>query len=174
MICDKCGDKHAHIHVTKLVNGKVEEMNLCEACAKKMQLIPALGRRMDIKDLMGGIVDGVQQESLPGTGSCPVCGFHYGQLSKEGRLGCPACYEAFRQPLTALNKRVQLGVTHVGKAPRTAKPEQSLERRLAGMKEEMDRAVKAENFERAAQLRDEIRALEAARVPAEEVRADER
>ena len=55
------------------------------------------------------------------------------------------------------------GTQHVGKAYLPPDPTASeVERRLGGLLRKLDRAVESEDFERAAELRDEIRSLEPA------------
>jgi len=40
MICDKCKKKEAHIHITKIVNGKKTTKHLCEQCALEEGVMP--------------------------------------------------------------------------------------------------------------------------------------
>jgi len=55
---------------------------------------------------------------------------------------------------------VQPQVQHVGKAPRTQARQAELRQRAADLRGELERAVRGEDYERAARLRDEIRAVE--------------
>jgi ATP-dependent Clp protease ATP-binding subunit ClpC len=40
MICDKCKKREAHIHITKIVNGKKTTKHLCEQCALEEGVMP--------------------------------------------------------------------------------------------------------------------------------------
>lgn len=37
MLCEKCGQKEAHVKMMAIVNGKKKVMNLCESCATELQ-----------------------------------------------------------------------------------------------------------------------------------------
>ena len=157
MKCDNCSEKPATIHVIKLINGHKEEINLCEECAKKMS-IPI--KNFTIQELLGGMLGGNQVENKPEPGACPTCHFEYSQIQNNGRLGCPDCYTQFRQPLTQVLRRVHGSTTHEGKVPKRTQSALVEVRRLNALRQEMNEAVSTENFERAAQIRDEIKLLQ--------------
>jgi protein arginine kinase activator len=76
-------------------------------------------------------------------------------------LGCPHCYSVYEPQLRGLLRRIHGATQHVGKVylpPDTAEADRTA--RLAGLRRKLQRAVEAEDFERAAELRDQIRALE--------------
>jgi protein arginine kinase activator len=82
---------------------------------------------------------------------------------ESGRLGCPHCYETYASHLQRLLRRVHGSTQHVGKVYLPPDPSASdLERRLQALRRKLNRAVESEDFERAAELRDEIRSLEPA------------
>ena len=98
---------------------------------------------------------------------CPACGRSEQTVRRTGRLGCPKCYQAFEPLLTPLVE--QLGSMQRKDTPSdVASVPQPAENEIDRLREEMFRAVNAEEYERAAELRDEIRALQAARREAEE------
>ena len=83
-------------------------------------------------------------------------------FKKTGRLGCSHCYVAFEPHLKSLLRRLHGGTQHVGKVYLPPDPSSAdRQERLAGLKRKLDRAVESEDFERAAQIRDMIRTLEA-------------
>lgn len=43
MICDKCKKREAHVHITKIVNGKKTTRHLCEICAAEEGVMPGGG-----------------------------------------------------------------------------------------------------------------------------------
>ena len=49
---------------------------------------------------------------------------------------------------------------HIGNAPYEQKPEETVQDKIKKLKAQLSDAIKAEEFENAAKLRDEIRALE--------------
>lgn len=92
--------------------------------------------------------------------SCPNCGMTLGRFRKSGLLGCPDCYERFEKQLDPLVTRAHAGGSaHVGRVPKRSSELvdlQSLRRQLV---EELDQAVAAEQYERAAKLRDRLSGL---------------
>jgi protein arginine kinase activator len=117
---------------------------------------------------------------------CPGCGMTYAQFRQTGLLGCPQCYEAFESQLLPLIARAHEGGTrHVGKTPkavpggsggtRIAKPAasapakppeapkpnpQATAEKIALLRKRLNEAVAAEEYEKAAKLRDELARLQ--------------
>ena len=89
------------------------------------------------------------------------CGLSFAGFRESGRLGCPHCYATFEGHLRGLLRRIHGATQHIGKVYLPPDPSQSeREKRLEGLRRKLSRAVDSEDFERAAQLRDQIRALE--------------
>jgi protein arginine kinase activator len=108
---------------------------------------------------------GVQAPPLDAEAKCGECGLSFQEFSRTGRLGCGHCYEAFRASMQELLRRIHGNTRHSGRRPRNApKPARtSKARSMRKLKAELDRAVAEEDFEKAARLRDEIRALQTAK-----------
>jgi protein arginine kinase activator len=158
--CDICGKNPAKIHSTKIIDGKVESTHLCQECAHKQ----AAGKAIPLSGILGGLFK-IEEAAAPlgskGMQTCEVCGQTYRSFKETGRLGCAACYDTFEKHLLPLIAQVQKGDRHIGKRPRNLAPP-SLEDRLEGLRQDLQRAVAKEEFERAAALRDEIRKLDSA------------
>jgi protein arginine kinase activator len=90
---------------------------------------------------------------------CPHCGFTQADFKKAGRLGCSECYSTFADGLESLLKSMHKGTKHVGKVPQVMKQSQELKERLKSLQGKLEKAITDENFESAAQLRDEITAV---------------
>ena len=92
---------------------------------------------------------------------CGFCGLTFAQFRETGRLGCPHCYSSFENHLRGLLRRIHGGTQHVGKVYLPSDPTASERaKRLEGLRRRLQRAVESEDFERAAEIRDLIRALE--------------
>ncbi|HEX7918294.1 MAG TPA: UvrB/UvrC motif-containing protein, partial [Gemmatimonadales bacterium] len=79
-----------------------------------------------------------------------------------GRLGCAECWQVFAAPLTDLVRRLHGSTRHLGEryvAPGVAEEEGVPSAGAERLREELRAAVAAEDFERAARLRDELRTL---------------
>lgn len=93
-------------------------------------------------------------------GRCPNCGRTYYDFQKSGRLGCGECYSAFENPVRSTLKRMQKNTYHTGKIPSKQSEGLLKKRKLEGLKKELSAAVSAEDYELAAKLHKEIKALE--------------
>jgi protein arginine kinase activator len=163
--CQRCGQRPATVMLTDVVNKARRTQQICEACARSHQLIPSPedpAQPLNLPALVqlvfgdppaGDPIDG--DEALV----CPDCGRTYAEFHAEGRAGCATDYDAFRGPLLPLLERIHRHTEYVGKVPRrgsrVAEPVE-----LADLRGRLRDAVAAEDYGRAAALRDTIRALE--------------
>ncbi len=159
MICCVCKEKPATVHLTQIVGEKMQKLDLCEDCAKAKGVNDPTSFAM--ADLMLGL--GASQELDPTAGAleikCPRCGFSQADFKKSGRLGCPECYQTFADGLAGLLKTMHKGTRHIGKTPEALRKSRETGDRLKLLQKKLNKAVETEDFELAAQLRDEIKAL---------------
>jgi protein arginine kinase activator len=159
MQCSVCKEKPATVHLTQIVGDKMQKLDLCDDCAKAKGVNDPAG--FALADLMLGL--GAAQEIEQAGGGvelkCSRCGFTQADFKKSGRLGCPECYKTFAEGLGSLLKTMHKGTRHVGKAPETMKGAIDNADRLKALQKKLEKAIEAENFEEAAQLRDEIKQM---------------
>ena len=162
MLCNVCGKNEARVHLSQIEEGKTTRVDLCEFCAKE--------RGIDDASLVSDLISGIQGKkttTLSPTGGepalrCSVCGYTQADLKKTGRLGCSHCYKAFEEKLKKILKSMHPAVSHVGKNPEKIKAKKiprELKARSLHLQEQLKRAVKREQFEEAAVLRDELKAV---------------
>jgi protein arginine kinase activator len=165
MQCDNCGERPAAIHLTQIEGNSVTTAHLCEQCAaEKGVQTGASVAKLPLSGFLASVGQGAAA-ALPAdadAGSCTFCGATLQDFRDTGRLGCAHCYAAFEQQLRELLRRVHGSNVHTGKLYLPATPTQTAEpdKLNAELREQLRRAVEAENFELAAELRDRIRALE--------------
>ncbi len=172
MLCDECGKNKATVHLTEIINEQISKLNLCEGCAK--QKGADAEQNFGITDLLMALSDveaqpqaagGAPGTAVPTKNKCAHCGLTYEDFKKVGRLGCSDCYTTFKANLAPLLKRIHGSNLHMGKSPNpTAVKEQKISNKLHDeletAKHELLKAVKSEEFEEAAALRDKIKFLE--------------
>ncbi len=166
MKCQFC-ENEATVHLTNIANKKKREVRLCEVCARKRNLLPTDpgAPSIDLKALLSLLVGPLQQAAKEQTAlTCPTCGLDYAEFRAEGRLGCPADYDAFRAMLEPLLERVHRSLRHEGKVPQGFR-RRLLEGELDVLRTQMQAAAGAEDYEEAARLRDLIRQKEASDEP---------
>jgi len=160
--CENCGATGAVVHLTQIVNNEMSTCHLCQKCAAEKGLQdspdPANNALLDliekVSPQLGGLATSV-------SGECAFCGLTFDDFRKTTRLGCPQCYEAFVDHLPRLLRRIHGSVKHVGKVYLPPDPSASeMEKRLEALRGKLERAIQSEDFERAAEIRDQIRALE--------------
>jgi protein arginine kinase activator len=157
MQCDVCGEKDATVFLTQIVEGKMQKVNLCEACAKTKGVNDPTG--FALTDLLLGL-PAEKLERGPASHKCPVCGFTQADFKKTGRLGCSECYTTFAEALAPMLANMHKGTTHVGKAPGNRARLREINAKMKTLQASLDEAVASEQYEKAATLRDEIRQLE--------------
>ena len=168
MLCDACKKNEATVHLTQIVDNKMQTIDLCEGCSKAKGVDDPTG--FSLASLLVGL--GASQEEAPATAeaphelACPKCGFTAADFKKAGRLGCSECYHTFSDQLDGLLKTMHKGTQHTGKVPGSMKSRDQAEK-VRQLQLQLDQAVLKEDFEQAARLRDEIRRLKGLLHPAQ-------
>jgi protein arginine kinase activator len=103
---------------------------------------------------------GTLRESPADKQACPVCQITFLEFRNSGRLGCPYDYEVFRDELMPLLESIHGETRHSGKVPKRAPRNTQQQTTLIQLRNELKRAVAAEDYEAAARLRDEIKTIE--------------
>ena len=176
--CEGCEDKPT-IFLTQIVNGEVRAHNLCRDCPHMDEVNDPAG--CALAEMLLKLSDKPAVSQPPGAGKdddfsdagenapgCPGekrisvrvcgCGMSIREFEQSQRLGCPHCYETFHEKLMNTLKTSQTrGHSHRGKMPG---PMREIALRRESLDRELDEAIHAENFERAARIRDLMRQLD--------------
>ena len=172
MYCELCKKNPATIHYTKIVNGYKEERHLCEQCANSLKEpgggFPILGLMPDFSmaDFIGGFFNPESQsqpfvqKNMTAHDACPMCGMTAGEFRRVGRVGCSNCYSYFAEYMPGLIQRIHGNSRHTGKVPVRGEAKLAEKQKIVQLRQALQQAISEEQFERAAELRDEIRRLE--------------
>ena len=163
MLCERCLQKQAHVHLTQTVNGKTVEKHLCESCALS---IKGTGSSFSfsvhdfLKDTYSESIDPSEPAGPRSSKKCSGCGLGYDDYKRTGLFGCPDCYRQFRLVIMPLAKRIQGNLQHTGKIPVKIERVHRFQRKKQELQQALKEAVRGEAYERAAELRDQILLLE--------------
>ena len=114
MLCDECNEREATCMVTIVADGEQIKRHLCPQCLSKIhgalgQTLPgAIGigvAGLQVTNLLSSIlsaITSVGEENKKEEGPdkiCPRCRTTLHAFQKSGHLGCPECYQVFREEL---------------------------------------------------------------------------
>ena len=167
MKCQQC-DKTATFHITELTGGKPQELHLCEEHARQYLTQseaepsqPAAWPERSAQQLAVGQT--AEELARLDQKACPVCGITFYEFRNQGRLGCPHDYVCFAKELEPLIINIHGETEHTGKRPRRYAEGTQKQTELIRLRREMKEAITEEDYERASELRDEIRRIEEAK-----------
>ncbi len=178
MKCDICKEKEATIHIQEVVNNNIKSIHLCEECAK------AYGIKSNLMDLGFTLIDlftniatgkiksqpAPSHTHLPEKSSepyihdkfplkCPVCGETFIEFIETAKFGCGLCYVAFKEKIKPLLRKIHSKAIHKGKIPKKMEPVVKLNQNLKELDNKLKIALKKENYEEAAKIRDQIKKI---------------
>ena len=177
MQCELCHKNKAEKAITIKKDGAEKELYVCAACAaqasgmdkrKKPEAEGAIppfttGEGANVPpplveglvkatlDFMKGMAEAEENEHR----TCPKCRSNWDQISKSGRITCPACWKTFAKKIRAEFLSGEFGPTHTGTAPSVDAIDDSREA-VAVLERELKAAVAREDYRTAAALQKKI------------------
>lgn len=177
MKCDVCKEKEATIHIQEIVNNNIKSIHLCEDCAKVYGIKSSL---MDLGftliDFISNIASGKAKASLTSSHShlpeekpqysgthkglqCPVCGTSFVEFIETAKFGCGYCYVTFKEKIKPLLRKIHSKALHKGKVPKKMENIVKLNQDLRNLDNRLKIAIKNEDYEEAARIRDQIKKI---------------
>lgn len=161
MLCNVCKQNEAKVHLTKIVGDKMQKVDLCEDCSKEKGVDDPTS--YSLADALLG--QALSPEAAPSDTDtpaevgvkCPTCGYSQADFKKAGRFGCSDCYATFGEGLEGMLKTMHKGTRHTGKVPAALQQSRAEAQKQKQLQKRLEKAIAEENFEEAAQLRDEIK-----------------
>ena len=157
MKCEKCNEKEATFYYSCNLNGEKTEKHLCADCAKAEGFGEMFDRRpmSAFDDVFDGFFDDFFAPSRSMLSAFDVFG------SPMRRMMAPVLPRIrFVIGEPAAESRPQPKSETEAKIPDDAGEEVKSRREIAALKQQLQEAVQAENFEKAIELRDKLRELE--------------
>ncbi len=146
MLCERCKQNGATVQYTYTVNGKGVSYSLCTECYNQLS-----GATTPLySDFFFPMGNYPSMSPKNPRKVCDLCGYTAERIHKEGRVGCARCYRTFREELSGMIARIHGNKQHTGNA--------QSEESAPTLQELLEKAIKEENYEQAAVLRDKIKA----------------
>jgi protein arginine kinase activator len=166
--CQACHERDAVVRLTQIVGDDVTTVHLCSKCAAERGIETEAGVA---QTPLGAFLAAMGKGGTPMIAAaaigeaCPECGATLQDFRASGRVGCSGCWRTFEQPLRDLLRRLHGATRHTGEAYRRTDttvqtPSELRERSRAELRDELRLAIEMEQFERAAELRDQLRVLD--------------
>lgn len=172
MLCERCKKNNAAVFYKESINGREKSLALCEKCAaeaeskgeiEKISLgDPFFSEQIGSIDKLFGSLFGLpkyKQTTLPDSKKCTLCGATFADLVSEGKAGCPECYKVFADELADTINRIHGTTVHNGNAPSRFRYDREKKKKIESLEDELKKALKEERYERAAEIRDELKIL---------------
>lgn len=153
------GEEHVHrIRIVRLIGGQRHEIELPASEARELGIEPEPRGPVSVAYLMDGVfawhhVDG------PSVDQCPACGTTHRDVLLRHRVGCSQCYEVFARTIERLLRVRHEDSQHTGRIPGRLLRYRRVFVERENLLARLSVAIENEDFESAARIRDQIRAL---------------
>ncbi len=175
MLCERCKKNDATVFYKESINGKKKSYSLCEDCAAELEasgkinlhepdllnmFTPGFGFGESILDGLFAPVSAYKPYlEQSDEKKCRLCGSSFDDLVREGKAICPECYDTFDDELSETISRLHGSATHRGHMPKRLRVESDKKNEVKSLQCELKEAIKNEEYEKAAELRDKIKEL---------------
>jgi len=174
--CQSCNARPAVVQFVQVTGDQRREMWLCRECAlsvgmrQQVEAFQRLSQLLMQQPAMTEITD--EMRAALGT-TCRRCKLVFEEFVKSGLLGCPECYNEFRDLLKPVLRRLH-GVTRATTEKKSESAPFSVPRKpclepetVSGATTEsrehlelqLNLALLEENYERAAEIRDQLKKM---------------
>jgi len=186
MLCEQCRQNEAVLFIQESDGDTTSTIQLCKQCAAEIGIyqegqihldpeqllnLDAFKSNEESSDWLDNFLvndddEIIETEEDVETIKCDNCGLTADELASSDtlvRMGCPECYKVFASMLNPLLEKIHYGTTHRSSregdhsSPSAIAGKTVNKRYIRDLEEEMARAVVAENYEEAANIRDQIK-----------------
>ncbi len=180
MLCSLCHENEACIFVEQTnAAAPRKKMCLCVDCARQFGISP--NTRTMNKSLTAlfdafmkvSKADDVYKNSPDSKKLCPVCGSSLLSIKKTRKVGCPECYEIFKDDINDIFKNIGVTTSYTGSMPKRIRNFSSVLTTRVAIQGKLEESLKKEDYEKAAIYRDYLKALEKSPVAGDDDTEDE-
>ncbi len=160
MICNRCKQNMATVKFTEVVDGKAVQHHLCPECYEACML--------DASSFSEQVPKPSRRASKPAAAStrsdtvarCLSCGTSLSRILESAEVGCANCYASYGKEIESILEALQQSPVHRGKSFVFDDERTRISLELQSKRLLLRSMLKAEKYEEAARLRDEIAGLE--------------
>jgi len=175
IVCQVCAKRPATSHLTELdpATGERKELHICASCVVALDLTLASNPPpiAEVLEKKAALADeptvakkkkGTPDPDLEAnSATCASCGLSFAEFAAHNRFGCAQCYSAFATQVEPLLTRYHGQAVHTGRVPAaTRSHDADLVAKRTRIDTALREAVTAEDYSKAAKLRDELRRLD--------------
>jgi len=161
MLCEKCNKNQATVHLTEISHNNIKkEVHLCEQCSQTAGLPNQM--QFSLAEILSSLIEPMMAKAIKESSDlkCPKCGMNFETFHKKARFGCAHDYIVFRKGIAHILEKIHGNAQHTGKIPKkNESPQLIKEKDLRELQKELEKLVKSEEFEKAAEIRDNIKKL---------------
>jgi protein arginine kinase activator len=168
VICERCGEEPASVHLLRVVDGQVTHTHLCSSCTEGVaEETEGMALVLAVPSVLRQIGRGATSDETVTPASdldakdyyCEVCGTTLTDVKESGLVGCSNCYRVFADYLETLIAGDPESVEHLGKIPRRGPETDNLQHEILRLRRMLRELVDCERFEEAAGVRDRLAEL---------------
>lgn len=158
MLCQKCNKNEATTRILENINGVKNEYYLCSKCASGYY---SHGNSfVDFDKMLSNMFFEPERFTAYNETKCQSCGADLKFLEETGKVGCADCYKALSGSLAPYIEKLHHGLEYKGRIPEKAGEKLKKKREIDNLKAALNSAVSAQDYEKAAVIRDKIKELE--------------
>ena len=155
-VCEICSATNDLLVFQQFFGSVKNVVCICRDCAAVLGINrdhPYIAPR--VSDLFTAVLDpdGVDQKDDM---TCTACGCSYQEIRHSGLAGCSACYDAFKEEMSILLRRVSSRSGYRGKLPRRLRKMRNLLIEKPILRQKFDQALQREDYEDALHIRAQI------------------
>jgi len=155
MLCQLCLKRTARFHLQRIVENELVEIHLCREC---IDCKDTNEHENGLADKLNSLLEGLLHSSrndkdIESSLSCNTCKTTLKEYTQSGLVGCSQCYDVFSKVIF-----INTGIKE--KTYSVNKKLQRISEHIQNLQKELNKAVELEQFEIAAELRDEIQKYE--------------
>lgn len=156
MLCEKCKKNKATVKYSENINGLKVDYNLCKYCFNDINYNNSFIDNFFNSFFSNNVLLDTYEKNY----QCNVCGNTFEQFKNSGKMGCVNCYKVFREKLNSIFNNIQEKNIHTGKVPKNLEAYKINIENIDTLKEQLNIAIKNEDYEQAIKIRDKIKSIE--------------